>query len=261
VARIVKCQEPVSPDRAAFYQIALSPDGEKWSGDTFIDPAHLNDPLRWKKPALIATGFHGDIGRLEFGDMLTLFRVIGTSSRHTFMLLTKEPDRLLSFLAGRRWRNLGDGYRVPIIPGEHFEDDETCLPNVTIGCSVMYQKGNYGADHMREPMEKLAAMGWRTHVWYEPAIGPVNWSGWEFLELLIVGGESNSGGEKARPFDFQWARDSRDWCRSSNTRLFMKQAGSHVIQDGEHRRKKDRKGADMNEWPHDIRIREAVPVA
>lgn len=39
-------------------------------------------------------------------------------------------------------------------------------------------------------------------------------------------------------------------------RNFVKQVGSHVIQGGERRRKADKKGGDMHEWPHDIRVRE-----
>ena len=38
--------------------------------------------------------------------------------------------------------------------------------------------------------------------------------------------------------------------------LFMKQLGSNVIQGGERRIKKDRKGGDMHEWPHELRVRE-----
>lgn len=276
VARIVKCQEPTSPDRAKFFQIALTPNGREWSGKTVLDEAHLLDPMKWRKPAVIATGFHGDWGRLADFEKDRMAAVMILCPQHEFMPLTKQPVDIVFWC--NRLEAVAADWRPQTKTGEFSPSDVLNLrwmhatfgggpafpyhewppKNVSIGCSVMYQSGQYGADQMRDPMAKLAALGWRTHVWYEPAIGPVDWNGWEFLELLIIGGESNSGGVKARPFDIQWARDSRDWCRDSNTRLFMKQAGSHVIQEGEHRRKKDRKGADMSEWPHDIRIREGV---
>jgi protein gp37 len=47
VARIVECQKPQNPDRAEFFQIALTPDGKEWSGKTYLDEAHLLDPLKW----------------------------------------------------------------------------------------------------------------------------------------------------------------------------------------------------------------------
>jgi hypothetical protein len=144
------------------------------------------------------------------------------------MLLTKQPQGLVSFLQERRWRCFGsqpqslDGTTwVAIIPGEHREDDARALPHVTIGCSVMNQSE---ADKMREPMQKLQQLGWRTHVWYEPALGPVNWAGWERIELLIVGGES---GADARRFEEKWASDSLDWCREYGIAFRLKQGGSN----------------------------------
>lgn len=196
VARIVECQAGQHPERAAFFQIALSGDGKQWSGAVTLDRRHLTDPFSWRKPYVIATGFHGDWARLPEKDQSEILTVIRNCERHDFRMLTKAPGYLLEFLAG--WRALG---------------------NMSIGFSVMNQQE---ADRMRQAVAVISGMGWRTHVWYEPAIGPVNWQGWEFLELIIAGGES---GSKARPANPKWFRDTRDFCQSNGIAFKFKQWG------------------------------------
>jgi protein gp37 len=274
VARIVKCQGPVSPERAAFFQIALTPDGEQWSGNTYLDSAHFTDPLKWRNPAVIATGFHGDWGRLCEHDMLVLLQQIGKCPRHTFMMLTKQPMSVFNFLAGRRWRNfghspaMGGDFHVAVIPGESVDTDVAALKNVTIGCSVMNQAE---ADKMRAPMKALGALGWRTHVWYEPALGPVDWTGWEFVERIIYGGES---GNAARPNDIDWARSTLKFSRRHKIAFVMKQLGSDCREgnaNGNCRNLncthpdcgyvrlplRSRKGDDLESIPADLRVRES----
>jgi protein gp37 len=83
---------------------------------------------------------------------------------------------------------------------------------------------------------------------YEPALGPVDWSGWEFVNWIIVGGES---GRNARYFDSSWARQTLDWCRRNGIAFFMKQKGRNSDVACRHA-----KGGEMNEWPVWCRVRE-----
>jgi protein gp37 len=198
VARVVECQRSVSPERAEFFQIALSVDKQKWSGEVSLDEQHLLDPLKWRKDALVATGFHGDLFRLTHPEISQVFQVIEEARQHRFLLLTKVPVSAAEFAHDCSW---------PV------------LQNVSIGCSVMTQQY---ANNMREPMRWLAAHGWNTHVWYEPALGPVNWKGWEFLRGIIAGGES---GKDSRPSHPQWFRDTRDWCVEHRIPFNFKQRG------------------------------------
>ncbi|KUR71216.1 hypothetical protein AQZ52_11135 [Novosphingobium fuchskuhlense] len=57
---------------------------------------------------------------------------------------------------------------------------------------------------------------------YEPALGPVDWSGWGFVDQIIGGGES---GPKARPAHPDWFRNTRDWCAAFGVEYFHKQNG------------------------------------
>lgn len=91
------------------------------------------------------------------------------------------------------------------------------LPNVLLGVSVEDQDR---ADHHRDNLGPLARRdGWRTFVSYEPALGPVDWIGWEFLSWMISGGESGAG---ARPSHPDWHRDARDFCARAGIPFFFK---------------------------------------
>lgn len=252
VARVVSCQGDKARD---VFKIALTPDGSKWSGNVQLDTAHLLDPMKWKKPVRIATGFHGDWGRLSPEDIATVLAVMSQCPEHQFMPLTKCPGDIATLLAwdfvedeidaaGSRlgWCHANAAGRIP-------------LGNVSIGCSVMYQSGAFGADQMREPMRKISELGWRTHVWYEPAISRVNWNGWEFIEQLIMGGES---GNAARSSNLEWYRDSIVWCRDNGVAPWMKQLGRHPIDGAFHYfcENDPRKGEDMADWPRSLCVRE-----
>jgi hypothetical protein len=74
-------------------------------------------------------------------------------------------------------------------------------------------------------MERIAAAGWKTFVSYEPALGPVDWTGWEFLKQLISGGES---GHKARPSHPDWHRGARDFADKHGIAYLFKQHGEFL---------------------------------
>jgi protein gp37 len=233
-ARTVECLRKDQPERAAFYQIALTPNLRQWSGKVLIDEAHLNDPLKWRKPAIIATGFHGDWGLLSLQDKLRMFHVMLRCPHHRFFPLTKHG----------------------LVKHVDFLALHTRLSNVNIGFSVMTQADATAAlPHLR----RIAEMGWKTHVWHEPAIGPVDWRGWEFLTWLVVGGQS-AGTE---PFNVQWAYDAITWGRENQVPIKIKQLGSHPVgwnfpnlPDSDVAPLKDRRGADPSDWPEDLRVRQ-----
>lgn len=126
---------------------------------------------------------------------------------------------------------------------------------------------------------------------YEPALGPVDWrrvaadgaksldaltGEWsaEFggavarqraaLDWIIIGGESAQGSASARVFHISWARSTIAQGRQAGVPVFMKQTGSNPVgwlaeQPPEHvvpPAVYDRAGADPNEWPEDLRVRE-----
>jgi protein gp37 len=78
------------------------------------------------------------------------------------------------------------------------------------------------ADQRRPAMHGLADLGWHTWVSYEPALGPVDWTGWQFTGWIVSGGES---GEGSRPSDADWHRGARDFCAANDIPYFFKQWG------------------------------------
>ena len=150
---------------------------------------------------------------------------------------------------------------------------------------------------------KLLALPCKNGVSYEPALSGVDWSRYlcpwnhaenrygKRLEWLICGGESSQPGHPARPFNMEWARSTVRQCKAARVPVFMKQAGSFVIDrndagfvgDGDDLwpagtadklkwepfgyvenaqgspvqiKLKDRAGADPAEWPRDLQIQE-----
>ena len=215
-----------------------------WTGDVRINEAHLNDPLKWRDGAIVATGFHGDWGLLSAEDKRRMFSVMHTcqSARpgHRFFPLTKHNlSGIVEFVGGME-----------------------PLPNVNIGVSVMTQAD---ATATLPYIRRIAEMGWKTHCWHEPSIGPVDWRGWEFLTWLVVGGQS-AGSE---PFDLQWARNAIKWGWKNKVPVKIKQLGSHPVMavsgvDPCHTiayptvplKLKSRRGSDPSEWPEDLMVKE-----
>lgn len=173
----------------------------KWTGKVTVWEPEIDRPLSVKKPGRWFLTSMGDVGheKVSFEILDRLFSVMGLAEYHEFYVLTKRPENLLAYLKTR------------------CEPEE--LKNVIIGCTAEDQER---ADERRPHMAAISAMGWRTMVSYEPALGPVIWNGWEFLKWIVGGGES---GAKARPMHPDWQRDTRDWCDEHDIPYHLKQNG------------------------------------
>jgi protein gp37 len=159
------------------------------------------------------------------------------SGPHTFMVLTKRGARMAKLLTELRFRKLvsyaayrwahnrvcAGGLSDHIYPpwSDFRGEPSECWPmsNVFIGCTAENQER---ADELRPHMARIDAHGWKTFVSYEPALGPVDWTGWEFLKQLISGGES---GWKARPSHPDWHRSARDFAAAHGIAYLFKQHG------------------------------------
>lgn len=124
----------------------------------------------------------------------------------TWMLLTKRPENIMPrlMLAGLMYG---------------FPD------HVQIGVSIENQKW---ADLRRDIFKDVPAAV--KFVSYEPALGPVDWTGWGFIDGLICGGESGDNEFTARPMHPDWARAARDWCVKCHVPFFFKQWGHWLPQ-------------------------------
>lgn len=198
--------------------------GFVWNGKVEASSwGQVTKPLEWKKPRRIFVNsmsdlFHEAMPRRVIDQV---FGVMALCPQHTFQVLTKRPERMLGYVSQMeaepsQAQRLVDALDVS---REHIVAVDWPLPNVLLGTSV---EDLTRAKLHRPFMAAIAGMGWRTFASYEPALGPVLWSGWDFLKWLISGGESGPGARPSHPF---WHRLARDFCAEHGIAYFFKQWG------------------------------------
>lgn len=201
--------------------------GPVWNGQVRLWEKALDQPLRWKKPRRIFVNSMSDLfhENLPGAAIDQVFAVMALCPQHVFIVLTKRASRMRDYMQPfdrRRADSLGEqvlalGYSEPL------ELLRWPLPNVWLGVSAEDQAR---ADERREDLRNTPAAV--QFVSYEPALGPVDWRGWEFLSWLISGGES---GPNARPSHPDWHRGARDFCQANNIAYFFKQWGEWIAAD------------------------------
>lgn len=223
-------------------------------------------PMSWKKPRTVFVNsmsdlFHADVPD-EFIDRV--FAVMALCPQHTFIVLTKRPERMLEYLIARSksaqpWK---DGARAVgyALDYEGISLVPFPLPNVYLGVSVEDQRT---ADE-RIPLLLQTPAAVRV-VSAEPLLGPINFdngtTSWfscrsqmteadadaieasgrdggfdccesfsaglghfRGIDWLIGGGES---GPKARPCDVAWIRSLVSQAKAANVPVFVKQIGAN----------------------------------
>lgn len=234
--------------------------GPVWNGEGRLNEQWLDQPLRWSKSRMIFVCAHGDLFAegVPDGWIMRVLDVMAQAQRHTFQVLTKRPDRMLDFF--RRWADVNaeqdldfKGARGPAEVraahpsgrGQLFADMLDAMGSPPAGCAYplfdwaggmarwpdffrniwlgVSVEDQTRADQRRAAMAALADKGWLTWVSYEPALGPVDWKGWEFARWIVSGGESGDG---ARPTHPEWHRATRDFCAAHEIAFLFKQWGA-----------------------------------
>ena len=187
------------------YQDAINGNG-KWTGRVTLVSERLAQPLKREKPTTYFVNSMSDLFHEDVPDefIYQVFARMILASQHTFQILTKRPRRTLDWF--RTFR-----------PESRTNNVEWPLKNVWLGVSIENQKT---ADERRDAFRQTPAAV--KFVSYEPALGLVDWAGWEFIDWLIVGGES---GPKARPMHPVRARGARNWATAAGVPFFFKQWG------------------------------------
>lgn len=224
-----------------------------WTGKVALIEDDLILPLRWRKPATVFVNSMSDLFHegLSVADIARVFNIMASATAtctghagphvdqcwqgppHTFIALTKRPARALQVIQ-----------ELPAYAAEYFPNEsalslaceagEWPLRNVWIGASIEHQAA---ADERAPDLLRLAALGWKTWVSYEPALGPVDWAPLFAVSdhhgepsgprqhapaAVVCGGESGRG---ARPMHPDWARAARDACYEAGVPFHFKQWG------------------------------------
>ena len=115
-----------------------------------------------------------------------------------YIVWTKRAERLANFLEQRYPQG------VP--------------PYIACGVSVENQAL---AD---ERLPHLLRIQGHRFVMIEPMLGPIDLTGYEDVDWVVLGSET--GTDRARPLDLDWARQVRDFAVENNLPFFIKQVGS-----------------------------------
>lgn len=174
-------------------------------------------------------------------------------------LLTKRPENVLRMVP-KAWLEPG-GWPAHIWVGTTIEDQKRADTRISI-LKAIPAKVRFLS--MEPLLERVDIRNGPTNKWSVPTRFDSSGNGIEWtdpgagfipVEWVIVGGES---GPKARPFDLGWANDIEAQCEVAGVPFFMKQVGDNPIltpgpltypTTAHH-------GADPNEWPENLRVRE-----
>lgn len=216
--------------------------GERKFTDVQLHPERLESPRRWKKPRRVFVNSMSDLfhEKLDMQQILVVFYRMALYDRHTFIVLTKRPQRMIEFFEFWkehiiRMKEAGYAYFAPP------------LRNVWLGVSVENQSADERIQLLLqtpaavrfvsvEPMlEDIYLMDWLkpdyASIQNQAEWGPVdpNDSRYRSIDWVICGCESGPG---ARPFSMDWARGLRDQCQAAGVPFFFKQgrdASSKIV--------------------------------
>lgn len=200
-----------------------------WKGRKFSDIRIGNDtvlsqPMHWRKPQRIFVGsmtdlFHDDI---PFHWLDKIFSIMAMANWHTYMVLTKRPDRMKKYM---------DSCQV----GADEVGGKFPWNHVWLGVTAENQEQ---ADKRIPVLLKTPAA--KHFISYEPALGPLDLSFYvdadhpdnegygveaiQALDWIIMGSESGTG---ARKMPIEWAEDVAFECFMNGTPLFYKQGPGH----------------------------------
>lgn len=160
-------------------------------GNVHAHPDRLRQPYTWKGSKRVFVDSMSDLFHAEVPDefIAQVFRVMNDLPRHTFVVLTKRPERLAEW------------------PGPW-------VPNIWAGVSVEDRRVIHRIDLLRRCGAAIRCIS------FEPLIGPVGKVDLEGIHWVIVGGES---GPNYRPMHHAWVRAIRNQCTEEKIAFFFKQ--------------------------------------
>ena len=189
----------------------------------------LDKPLQWKKPRRIFVCSMGDLFHkdVSFDNILRLLLVIRSTPRHTYIILTKRPERMKLFF--NEWFSgaeaLADcSLKIKGIPkniwlGVSVEDQKTADERIPILLQIPAAVRFVSIEPMLGPVDIVNQVAFRK--FQEWLKGNTQYP----LDWIICGGESGPG---ARPMHPDWVRSIRDQCKEARVKFFFKQWGKWI---------------------------------
>jgi protein gp37 len=188
----------------------------KFDGRIKTNPDRLSIPLKRRKPTVYAIwndAFHLSV---PFPYLDELHKITAeTIGRHTYLILTKRPERMRLYYQGRaHWENEPNIFKgltvcnqaeanekIPVflqVPGKKFLSIEPCL----------------GLVDLFSLLDKIMPCNLQPSRWLAKNINAV-----------VLGGETGPG---ARPMHRDWVRSVRDQCAAACVPFYFKGWGKHI---------------------------------
>lgn len=189
----------------------------------------LHEPMRWTKPSKVfvcsmSDLFHDDV---PFSFLDELFGVMVAARKHTFLVLTKRPERMYEYMMTCQRGADDTGYKFPwehIWLGVTAENQEQADKRIPVLLQIPAAVRFVSVEPMLGPVDMTRAM-------YGPDPEGMSWFGFTDgigyeagIQWVICGGESGPG---ARPMHPDWARGLRDQCLTAGVPYFFKQWGQY----------------------------------
>lgn len=207
----------------------------KHTGDMLI-----NNPRYWKNPRLIFVCSMGDLFHEHVGNdaIFTVWQRAVEWPQHTFIFLTKRPERMLKFF------EIGGKAALPnVLLGVTVENQEQADRRIPILLSIPAAVRFVSVEPMLGPVDLTAiripttgpgsSQPCAPPTWHivKPLIGyegKEDWHGrgaghvYPRLDWVICGGET---GPQARIMETEWALSLRDQCVDASVPFFFKKHG------------------------------------
>ncbi len=201
----------------------------RWNGLSALVPSALGKPYGWKRPRSIFVGSMGDVflKNVPFEWIDEIMRMVWENKQHTFILLTKRPDRMQEYFAGLatpgthtatakrlldrlNYGQCDHGWHMKYLRGG-------ALPNLVLGVSAEHQ----AAFNDRVPV-LINTPAAKRFVSMEPMIEQIELTAIDMENPIgvIVGGES---ARDPRQIMTSWVRTVRDQCAAVNAPFMFKQ--------------------------------------
>jgi protein gp37 len=164
--------------------------------DVTLHLDRLDLPRHWRKPRRVFVNSMGDLFHKDVPNsfILDVFRVMNEFPRHTFQVLTKRPERMVSMAGAVDW-----------------------TPNIWAGVTVENQ--GVAAGRISYLQQVPASVRF---ISCEPLIGPITNLPLGGIGWVIVGGETGPG---ARQMDYLWPGVIRCLCELDRVPFFFKRWG------------------------------------
>ncbi len=205
-----------------------------------LRPGRLEQPLGWKKPRRVFVCSMGDLFHpdvpFEFIFKVWAAMLSPICFKHTFLILTKRPERMLEFYRWCQERNkqgmVGLEFERPHIwLGVTAENQDAADQRIPILLQIPAAVRFVSAEPMLGPVDlnQLIVpgdnpMGYHVSALHEQHDDCLYDSPTQ-LDWVICGGESGPG---ARPMQPEWPRELRDQCQAAGVPFFFKQWGKWV---------------------------------